>query len=188
MSLNWFDFAIIAVIGLSVLISLFRGFLRETISLVTWIAAIIVGIRFMPQVSDWFKASIASPGLRNVLAFIALFLAVFILGTIVGVIIKRCVDATGFSIVDRLLGGVFGAARGVLLVAVLLIFLSMTQYQNSDMILNSRIVPIAMPFNGWLKQFFPAQLEQVKQWMTQDKTSSKDVVSKDKNLQTKSTR
>ena len=168
MSLNWFDFSIIGVIALSILISFFRGFLRETISLISWVSGLIVAIRFAPTASNYLNGIIATETLRYVITFVLLFVAVFIVGLLVNMVIKRSVDASGLGFADRLLGSTFGAARGILLVAIVLMFIMMTASKDTDVIAQSELSPFFMPLVSWLDGFLPEQLQQVTRWLAID--------------------
>lgn len=168
MTLNWFDFGIIAVVVLSILISFFRGFLRESISLITWIAGLFVAIRYAPDVADLLDGIVRTQALKYVIAFVLLFFSVFAVGLLINVLVKRGVDATGFSFADRMMGGAFGAARGILLVAVMLLFVTMTTFKDAEAVTGSELSPTFMPLVSWLDGFLPDQLQTVTKWMAID--------------------
>ncbi len=122
MALNWLDFVLLGIIFLSALISLFRGFIREAMSLVTWAAAIWVALSFSNQLAAILPEGIESPTLRVIVGFVALFVAVLIIGSLIGALLYQLVKSTGISGTDRMLGMLFGAARGILVIALLVVF------------------------------------------------------------------
>lgn len=168
-NLNWFDFVLMAIILLSIIISFFRGFLREAISLVTWVAGVVVALKFAPRVASLLEGTVNAGTLRYMIAFLALFLGVFILGFIVNIIVKRAVDFSGLSMVDRGLGVLFGSARGLVAVAVVLMFTSVTPMQNAKWASESQLAPKFTPLVVWLDGFMPEQIRNVSQWVTNKK-------------------
>src|SRR3990167_7214103 len=113
---NWADYSIIAVIVLSGLISLVRGFVREALSLVTWILAVWISITFATELSELFASQIQNTTLRYVVSFGLLFIMTLILGAMLNFLISQLIQKTGLSGTDRVLGVVFGIARCILLI------------------------------------------------------------------------
>lgn len=141
MSLVWIDYAILIIIGLSTLISLTRGFVKEALSLVVWVIAFFVASQFYGDLAVFFT-QINDQMVRNGVAVVALFISCLILGAIVNYIIGQLVVKTGLSGTDRILGLVFGGIRGVLIVAALLFAMdSFTTFSNSQWWRDSQFVP-----------------------------------------------
>ena len=121
--MNWADWAIIAILGLSTLISLVRGFVREALSLLIWVVAFVVAAVFHQQLAGHLVNMVDTPSLRALVAWILLFFGVLISGSLISFLLGQLVESTGLSGTDRLLGAVFGAFRGFIVVMAILIIL-----------------------------------------------------------------
>jgi membrane protein required for colicin V production len=153
---NWVDAVILAILGLSALISLFRGFVRETLSLISWVLAFWVALTFGHTLGELFlQKYINSPTVRLGVAFGGLFLVTLIACAIFNYFISQLVDKTGLSGTDRMLGLVFGIARGVVLVAALLLVAHLTPMPEESFWKQSLLIPHFEPLELWLKGFLP---------------------------------
>jgi membrane protein required for colicin V production len=136
-----FDYAVLGVTLLSVAISIWRGLVREVMSLLSWLGALWVAARFSVGFSDWMPAAIANPSARYGAAFALLFLGTVIALELVGVLLARLLRAVGLGFVDRALGAVFGVARGALLAWILTLLGGLTALPQQDWWRESLMAP-----------------------------------------------
>lgn len=151
------DFIIIGIIVFSLLVSLWRGFAREVLSLAGWVIAFFVASKFyqpMAQLLLQFDSVYLnnSEYLRNGIAAGILFIAVLIISGIINALLAKLVDKTGLSGTDRVLGAGFGILRGVFIVAAILFFLdTFTAFSQSELWKESKLIP---HFDFIVKWFF----------------------------------
>ncbi len=150
----WVDYVIIGIIALSSVMSLVRGFVREALSLALWILAFWVAFSFFRDLAVHLEPHISVPSARFGTAFAILFLTTLILGALVNFLIAQLVQKTGLSGTDRLLGVLFGAARGVVLVAIMVLLAGLTALPSDAWWQRSQLIPyfqeLAMLLRGWL--------------------------------------
>lgn len=158
--MNWLDLVFIALIVLSGLLSLYRGFVREVLSLATWIVAAWVGIRFAGELAVHLPDAVTDTTLRMGIAFAILFVLVLIVGGILGALANRLVRGTGLTGTDRSLGVIFGLLRGVLLVAVLVFLAWLTPLTGEPWWEQSRLVPEFERLVNWLLEQLPQSLQE----------------------------
>lgn len=138
---NYLDLVIIGIVLFSIVISLLRGFVREVMSLASWVAAFLVANNFYPYLANYLT-QLESPYVRNAVAIAILFITTLIVGAMVNYIVGQLVDKTGLTGTDRVLGACFGLLRGVLIVAALLFFIdSFTNFAQSDWWKTSKLIP-----------------------------------------------
>ena len=162
---NWTDCSIVGIVAFSVIISFFRGFLRETVSIATWLLAIIIAIKFIEPAQLYWQPWIASPFVRYAVDFTGLFLSAFIIGVLINVLIHVLIKKTSLSLVDRLLGIFFGIGRGFLIVAVLLMFVSVESIKDNALMKKSQLAPKFQPIVSWLNKFLPSQFKHFSHWL-----------------------
>ena len=137
--MNWIDASILIVTGLSFIFGIWRGLVKEVLSLVTWVAALLVARNSSEVVAELLFNSFDNLTMRYITAFALIFIGVMMLGTFINFLMSKLLVFTGLRFVDRVLGGLFGIARGVLIVFVGLFFssffLSQAEYwQTSKLI------------------------------------------------------
>jgi len=135
--MNGFDLALIAVVALSTLFAFVRGVVREMIALATWIVGFVLAIQFAGPVALLFSRLDITPVAKHVLAFALILVAVMLVGVFVSMMLSSAVRAIGLGFVDRLLGAVFGLARGLVVVVVFALIAGVTALPRDDWWQNS---------------------------------------------------
>jgi len=154
-NLIWVDYVIIGIIFISALIGLFRGLVKEAFSLGTWIAAIIVGIRFSQPFSVFLNDYIEVPSVRIAAAFIILLLLTLILGAMLSYLVSQIVDKTGLSGTDRFAGFLFGIGRGMVVMAVLVLLAGLTPLPQDPWWVQSALISPFQELSVWLREQIP---------------------------------
>ena len=150
------DYIIIGIIAFSIIVSLLRGFVREVLSLASWVVAFIVASQFYLSLAAYLT-QIDSLYIRNGTAIGILFVLTLIVGAIVNFVIAQLVDKTGLTGTDRVLGAAFGLLRGVLIVAAVLFFLdTFTNFEQTEWWKESKLIP----HFGFIIEWFFQQLQQ----------------------------
>jgi membrane protein required for colicin V production len=132
MAMTWLDIAIVAIIALSALYGIVRGFIREVLSLAVWVAAFWFAFRYAPAAAVHLESYVQHDSARMVTAFVALFFAVLVVGMLVSAIIIRLTKLGGIGGPDRVLGAAFGVMRGVLVVTALVMVASITPLVDGE--------------------------------------------------------
>lgn len=153
--MNWVDYSILAILGISIVISLWRGFTREALSLAGWILAAWVGIRFAPDLALILEPHIEAASIRLLVAFAILFLATLLVAGVINFLMVQLIYKTGLSGTDRILGIFFGLARGALVIAVLVLLGGMTPMPEDGWWRESMLLHYFQDIALWIRQYLP---------------------------------
>jgi membrane protein required for colicin V production len=155
-----FDYLVIFVLAASVVISMMRGLVKEVLSLVGWVVAFVVANAYAAELAVMLPPVVPGEVLRLILAFIALFIGVKILTGLLAMALSALLDAGGLSIVDRLLGAVFGFGRGLVIVLAAVILCGMTSLPKQEFWREALLSPYAETGARMVKAFLPAAMAQ----------------------------
>jgi membrane protein required for colicin V production len=148
--MQWIDWAILIVIGLSAGISLLRGFVREALSLAGWILAFFVAKGFYQEFSTLLESSIETPSLRYAVSWAVLFVLTLTISGLINYILSQLIEKAGLSGMDRIMGMAFGALRGVLLVSVAVLLLrEFTPVEQDKWWIKSELIPHVELLGNW---------------------------------------
>ena len=149
------DWVIIVVLGLSILLSLWRGFVREAVSLAGWIVAFVIANMFVGELATFLQQWIANATGRYVAAYALLFVGMLMVAGVVGKLSAQVVKVTGLTLLDRLLGTVFGFARGIIIVLVVVYVLrQLAPPQNLLWLDESQLMPHVDMLGQWVQALF----------------------------------
>lgn len=156
----WIDVAIIALIVLSAVLSLFRGFVKEALALASWLVALWVSMIFYEDLAVVLSQWIAEPSIQNIAAFSILFICVLLVGALVNYLTGKLVVKTGLAVTDRMLGVVFGVARGIVIVAILVLFAGLTPMPQDSWWQSSQLIGYFQEFAMWMREYLPEDISE----------------------------
>jgi len=155
-ALGWPDIFIAGAIFLSIIIGLLRGLIKESISLVTWVIAIILAVVFSPRLAEYMTfTSVAF--IRTVAAFFSIFISAVLIGSILNFFIGKIIRKTPFSSPDRVLGAVFGLLRGVVVVTIMVLLAGLTPVPTSSWWQQSFSIEKFQVLAIWVKHRLPEE-------------------------------
>ena len=158
-SLNSLDVAFLVIISISILLGIIKGFIRELFSLAFFFIAVILSFLFYQDVGTFFMKYFKNRDISNFTGFISIFCVVLIVGSIITYLIKKVLTAGPLKSVDRILGGVFGMVRGILISGIIILGL-ITFKINDKLVLTSKLSPY---FISTLKVFYDILPKNVKE-------------------------
>lgn len=157
MGLNFIDIAILVLIFLSALVGFIRGFVKEALSLTTWVVAIVLAFVFYKELSTMLPAFVTHELARLGLSFFLIFIGILIVGSLINYLINKGIQAIGMGGLDRVLGGAFGVIRGALVVTLLVLLLGLGFFGVADYApwQKSMLIPHFKQSAEWVKSVIP---------------------------------
>lgn len=155
MSFTWIDYVLLAIILVSTVISLWRGFIREIISLIIWILAFILAFHYATTLGNSFKTHIATDSLRLTISFVIILISVLLVGAVLKFIINRFRDKKEIGITDRISGTILGLLRGLFLVIMIILLGELTTFTKTIAWQNSMLIPHLQFLADWTKHAIP---------------------------------
>lgn len=149
--MTFIDWTVVAIILISALISIKRGFVKEALSLATWITALVIARLFSGKLAFYLTDLIASPNWRIAAAFAILFALTLIIGAMVNHLLSEVIRMTGLTGTDRILGMVFGVLRGVIIVVAMLALAKILL--PTEMLEGAILVDFFSPVINWTGEY-----------------------------------
>ena len=144
------------------LLSVVRGFVREVLALASWVIAFVGAGLLSGTVAGWLAGTIENESWRALAAFAAVFLATLIGMSLLALAVSKLMRKAGLGLEDRLLGGFFGFARGILIVTVLVLLGGLTSAPRlpawNDAMLSPPLEALAGKLKPWLPNIVSTNL------------------------------
>jgi membrane protein required for colicin V production len=160
--MTWLDYAILGVLALSIAWGVWRGLVREVVSLAGWVIAFLAANLLAGPVGERLPESIARPELRVLLAFVGIFILSLVVTTLFGLLLSKMLKAAGLGGLDRTLGALFGLVRGVLVAVAAALLAGLTSFPRDPIYTASVSGPLltqaALAVKPWLPPAFADRL------------------------------
>jgi len=156
--MTWLDYAVIGVFAVSLALGAWRGLVREVLSILGWIIAFLAANLLAGPLGPAMPQAIPTPELRVAAAYLAVFIGSLIVTSLAGLLLSKIVKAAGLGGLDRLLGAVFGAARGLLIVLAAALLAGLTSAPRQAFWRDSASGPLLAQAAGMLKPLLPQTL------------------------------
>ena len=159
LGLTGVDIAVLVALALSAVVSLVRGFVREVLSIVGWVGAILGTLQLFPLARQIAGKYIEIQIVADIVAGTVLFVAILVALSMISNAIARRVQQSSINLLDRSLGLLFGLVRGAVLVclAYLLISLTLPAKEQPDYIRHARLLGLVETGAEWLYKLVPAE-------------------------------
>jgi len=153
--MNWLDYAVIGVFAASLVLGAWRGLVREVLSILGWVIAFLAANLLAGPLGTEMPQAIPTPELRVAAAFVAVFVGCLIVTSLLGLLLSKIIKAVGLGGLDRVLGALFGAARGLLIVLAATLLAGLTSAPRQPFWRDSASGPLLVQAVSALKPLLP---------------------------------
>jgi membrane protein required for colicin V production len=152
--MNGADHLFAIVLLTSGILGYIRGFIRESISLLSWLIGLWLAWHFAYLVNPWLGGALAQPGIQEWAGRVIVLFLVLLVGAAVGAIVGHFARrAAGFALMDRMIGTVFGLVRGIVIIGLLVIGGRAVSLDTEPWWQKTKSMPIAESFASWLERY-----------------------------------
>ncbi len=152
------DIIVLAVIGISILLGVIKGLVREVLSLAAWVMAFLAANLAAPEAAQLLPQGMASEEIRLLAGFAVVFVLVLIGLSVLAMMASKLIKIVGLGMADRVLGGVFGLVRGALVVTILVLLAGLTSLPRQPVWRNAVLGATLEASAGYVKTWLPAEL------------------------------
>ena len=152
------DIVILAIVGISIALGALRGLVREVLALVAWVAAFLLSNFLAPEAAKLLPQGMGSEEIRLLVSYVVVFIIVLVALSVLAILASKLVKVVGLGAPDRVVGGVFGLVRGVLVVMILVLLAGLTALPRQPAWRDGVFSGPLETFAGHIKAWLPADL------------------------------
>jgi membrane protein required for colicin V production len=156
--MTYIDIAVLAIIGISIALGVLRGLVREVLALVAWVAAFLLSNFLAPEAAGLLPKGMGSEEVRMLVSYVVVFIVVLVALSVLAVLASKLVKVVGLGASDRVVGGVFGLVRGVLVVMILVLLAGLTSLPRQSAWREAALRGPLEAVAGYVKAWLPADL------------------------------
>jgi membrane protein required for colicin V production len=153
--LTWLDIVLLAIVAISALMGLWRGFIVEVMALLVWALAFWLATRFGPAVAELYATVVDYPTARWLLGYASVFLAALAVGGLATWLLRKLIKGSGLSGSDRILGLGFGLLRGAAVACLVVLVAGFTPLPQEAAWREGRLIPGFVSGAQWLQTWLP---------------------------------
>jgi len=151
-----FDYIVLGIFAVSIVLSILRGLVREVLSIAGWVIAFVAASSYAGDFEPLLPSEVSGESLRMIVSFIALFISVLLVSGLIIMLLSVLIKGVGLGFIDRLLGAFFGFLRGLLVVLVLVLIAGLTALPQKSFWeqaqLSSPLEMVAVYAKKWLPE------------------------------------
>ena len=157
--MNSLDWMLLSPLLVSGLLGVWRGVVREVMSVLAWVIGVVLAGRFAADLALWLP--LRGDLLPHAVAWVLLLLGVLIAAGLLARLLKQLLSVAGLGLADRLLGGVFGLLRGTMVLMLLVLVIGLTPFKKYPIWTSSQVVPWVQLLLEFVKPVWPVSLERL---------------------------
>ncbi|MDI6703873.1 MAG: CvpA family protein [bacterium] len=160
--MNLFDAIFLIILGLSIVLSLFRGIIREVFPVLSIIVGIVIASRNYVVIGIVLQRFVSNSNLAKIIGFSIVFLVVYVIISLIGLLTGRLIRSLSLGWVDRVGGLIFGMIKGFLIIGVIVMVISAFPVGGTKKLLDdSFFVPYTFHFIKLLLKILPQEFSKI---------------------------
>ncbi|MGC6404261.1 MAG: CvpA family protein [Candidatus Comchoanobacterales bacterium] len=169
---SWFDWLLFSGVFFSMVLGLWRGFVRESLAIVAWVLGVMLVLNYVDDVSSLLASWIHVASIRLIISGLLLLIMMFVCVQLVKKMMLWIVEKAGIKSLDRVLGGGFGVARGVMIGLLVTVLTARVGFADEAWWSKSVVVPMMVKLNDKIVDYLPSHL--VDTWKSYIQFNDKD--------------